>query len=139
METQPIVLVREKDSTSYHKYPHSDITEKIIGCAIEVHKALGPGFKESTYENALLCELTKCGLKYEQQKPVKITYKGTYVGRHRLDLIVEEKIVVELNTIRSLSSEDTKRLLSYLKATKINVGLLLNFAKPVVEIKRLIL
>ena len=133
------MIVREPGRATYNKYPHSDVTEKIIGCAIEVHKALGPGFKESTYENALLSELTKCGLEYEQQKPVKVTYKGMTVGRHRLDLLVEEKVVVELKAVKGLSSEDTKRLLSYLKATGIQVGLLLNFAKPIIEIKRLIL
>jgi GxxExxY protein len=139
MSIRTAVSVGEPPCTSYGKYPCSDITEKIIGCAIEVHKTLGPGFKESAYENALLCELTKCGLSYEQQSPVRITYKGTVVGRHRLDLVVEDKIVVELKAVKSLSLEDNKRLLSYLKATGIQIGLLLNFAKPIIEIRRLIL
>jgi GxxExxY protein len=133
------VIVREPDHVSYDKYPHSNITEKIIGCAIEVHRTLGPGFKESAYENALLSELSECGLEYEQQKSVKVTYKGVAVSRHRLDLVVEDRVVVELKAVKSLSSEDTKRLLSYLRATGIKVGLLLNFAKPIIEIKRLIL
>ena len=133
------VSVREPGRAPYNKYPYSDITEKIIVCAIEVHKTLGPGFRESAYKNALLSEFSKCGLEYEQQKPVKVTYKGVTVGRHRLDLVVEDSVVVELKAVKSLSSEDTKRVLSYLKATGIQIGLLLNFARPVIEIKRLIL
>lgn len=81
MEMQAIVKVRERDCTRYDKYPYSDVTEKIIGCAIEVHKTLGPGFKESAYENALLVEFDKRELQYERQKPVTISYKGRKVGR----------------------------------------------------------
>ena len=134
-----IVGVREENSREYDKYPHSDITQRIIGCAIDVHKDLGPGFKESAYENALLVEFDKKELQYERQKPVTISYRGSKVGFYRIDLLVEEKIIVELKTVKSINIEDRRRLLSYLKATGKKVGLIINFAKPVIEIKRLVL
>jgi len=122
-----------------NRYPHSDITEKVIGCAIEVHKTMGPGFKESAYENALIHEFAGLGLKYERQKPVDIPYKGAKVGSHKLDLLVEGKVIVELKAVRDFNIEDKKRLLSYLKATNMKVGLLINFARSTIQVKRLIL
>ncbi|MGB7055411.1 MAG: GxxExxY protein, partial [bacterium] len=77
--------VRDAGYKKYDKYPHSDITQKIIGCAIDVHKNMGPGFKESASENALLVEFEKRGIRYERQKPVIINYKGENVGRYRID------------------------------------------------------
>jgi len=129
----------QKSDYAIDKYPHSDITEGIIGCAIDVHKNLGPGFKESAYENALLVEFDERELQYERQKPVSISYKGRKVGRYRIDLVVEEKIIVELKAAKSINMEDRRRLLSYLKATGKKVGLVVNFAKPTIEIKRLVL
>jgi len=134
-----IVGVREASFRKYDKYLHSEITQRIIGCAIEVHKVLGPGFKESAYENALLVEFDKKKLRYEHQKPVAISYKDTKVGLYRMDLLVEEKIIVELKAVKSINIEDRRRLLSYLKATDKKVGLIINFAKPIIEIKRLVL
>ncbi len=119
-------------------YPYSDTTEKIIGCAIEVHKTLGPGFKESTYENALIRELKQSGLKVEQQKSIVVQYKGAQVGKHRLDLLIADTIVVELKSAKDFYAEDIKRLISYLKASHKRIGLLINFAKPTIEVKRLI-
>ena len=140
MESQKTQNSKKLDpNTNSISYPHSNITQKIIGCAIEVHKTLGPGFKESAYENALICELTKLGLKYEKQKLINISYKGAKVGRYRLDLVIDDKIIVDLKTVKNFNAEDKKRLLSYLKATNKRIGLLINFAKPTIEIKRLIL
>src|SRR4030065_2751249 len=81
---------------------HEDLTDKIIGCAIEVHKRLGPGFLESIYENALIIELQRQNLRIEQQKEVMIKYDGVEVGRHRLDLIVDNTIVVELKAVKKI-------------------------------------
>lgn len=120
------------------KYPHSDITEKIIGCAIDVHKDLGPGFKESAYEHAMLVEFHAKNISYVQQMPVSILYRGKKVGRYRIDLVVENKVPVELKCVRNINLEDRRRLLSYLKATGLKVGLLVNFAEPTIEIKRMI-
>ena len=133
------LAISDYDDNKYDKYPYSDVTQRIIGCAIDVHKNLGPGFKESAYENALLVEFDKRQMHYERQKPVIIDYKGTKVGGYRIDLLVEEKVIVELKTVTRVTTADCRRLLSYLKVTKKKVGLLVNFAKPIVEIKRLVL
>ena len=94
--------------TQGQHYPYSDLTQRIIGCAIKVHKTLGPGFKESAYENASICELAKSGKKYEHQKSVSISYKGTNLGRHRLDLLIENEIIVELKTAKNLNAGHAK-------------------------------
>ena len=117
---------------------HEDLTDKIIGCAIEVHKKLGPGFLESIYENALIIELQRQNLRIEQQKEVMIKYDGVEVGRHRLDLIVDNTIVVELKAVKNIEDIHFAIVKSYLKATGKEHGLLINFSRPVLEVKRVI-
>jgi len=119
-------------------HPFEDLSRKIIGAAIEVHAALGPGFLETIYEEAFKLELEEHGLNYEAQKEIKIEYLGVQIGTHRLDLIVENKIVVELKAVKELNEIHFAQLLSYLKASGIKVGLLLNFAKPKLEIRRVV-
>lgn len=118
--------------------PHEDLTEKIIGAAIEVHCRLGPGFLESIYESALVIELRKRGMLVEKQVEVVIEYDQQEVGRHRLDLLVERTIVVELKTIKEFEDIHFAIVKSYLRAVNREHGLLLNFAKPTLEIKRII-
>jgi GxxExxY protein len=113
-----------------------ELTERIIGAAIEVHRTLGPGFLESIYENALVLELRANNLKAEQQTEVPVNYRGETVGVHRLDLLVENRIVVELKTIRELEDVHFSIVRSYLRASGIKHGLLLNFAKQTLKIKR---
>jgi GxxExxY protein len=120
------------------KYPHSEITDKIIKCAIEVHKTLGPGFLENIYEKALLYELNQAGLKAREQVSIPIDYKGTNIGEHRLDLLVADEVIVENKTVSEFDDIHMAQVLSYLKATGKQIGLLLNFAKTKVEIKRVI-
>jgi len=117
---------------------HEDLTDKIIGCAIEVHKKLGPGFLESIYENALIIELQRQNLRIEQQKEVMIKYDGVEVGRHRLDLIVDNTIVVELKAVKNIEDIHFAIVKSYLKASGKEHGLLINFSRPVLEVKRVI-
>jgi GxxExxY protein len=117
---------------------HQEITEKIIGAAIEIHKTLGPGFIESIYENALIIELRKRKLKVQQQLEIPVKYDGIEVGKHRLDLLVEDIIVVELKAIKNLDDIHFAIVRSYLRATGQKHGLLLNFAKTTLEIKRVI-
>jgi len=117
---------------------HEDLTDKIIGCAIEVHKKLGPGFIESIYENAFIIELQRKRLPFERQKEVVIQYDGDEVGKHRLDLIIADTIVVELKAIKSIEGIHFVIVKSYLKATGKEHGLLINFSKPVLEVKRVI-
>ena len=118
---------------------HEELTGKIIGAAIEVHRQLGPGFIESIYENALVYELRKRGLKVEQQLEVPILYDGNIeVGKHRLDLFAENEIVVDLETISELLAIHFAIVKSQLRAVKRKHGLLLNFAKVTLEAKRVI-
>jgi len=117
---------------------HEDLTGRIISCAIEVHKALGPGFLESVYETALLIELRHAGLQVEQQKILPITYRGAIIGEHRLDLLVENKIIVELKAISALEDIHFAVVRSYLKASHLEHGLLLNFATMPLTVKRVI-
>jgi GxxExxY protein len=119
-------------------HPFEDLSRRIIGAAIEVHAALGPGFLETIYEEAFKLELTEHSLNYECQKEIQIEYLGVQIGTHRLDLVVENRIVVELKAVKELTEIHFAQLLSYLKATGIKVGLLLNFAKPKLEIRRVV-
>ncbi len=104
------------------------ITEAIIGAAIEVHRAPGPGLLESAYQTCLVYELVERGHKVEQQKPLPIFYKGNKLdGGYRLDLVVDEKVIVEIKSIDSLASIHEAQLLSYLRLSGFKVGLLINF------------
>ena len=120
------------------KLEHEELTNKIIGYAIEVHKKLGPGFIESIYENAFIVELQKKGIQFERQKEVVIEYDGVDVGKHRLDLIIVDTIVVELKAVKSIEDIHFVIVRSYLKALGKAHGLLINFSKKVLEIKRVI-
>ena len=117
---------------------YGDLTEKIISCAIEVHKKLGPGFLESIYENAFVIELQKQNLQIERQREVIIKYDGLEVGRHRLDLIIDDTIVVELKAVKNIEDIHFAIVKSYLKALGKEHGLVLNFSKPVLQVKRVI-
>ena len=114
------------------------LTEKIIGGAIEVHRRLGPGYLESFYENALVIELRKRGLGVKQQMEVPVLYEDQEVGRHRLDLFVEDTIVVELKAIKAFEDIHFAIVKSYLKAVGRQHGLLMNFAAVTLEVKRVI-
>lgn len=118
--------------------PLNQITEKIIGAFFAVHSRLGPGFLEKVYENALAIELSKAGLKSEQQKPVKVFYREQIVGEFFADVLVEEKILVELKAVKNLADAHFAQCLNYLKATKLPVGFLVNFGEASVKFKRLI-
>jgi len=120
------------------KHAFDLLSEKIIGAAIKVHRELGPGFLESIYEEALKVELSKSKIKYETQKEIKIKYRDVDVGSHRLDMIVENQVILELKATKDFMDVHYAQLRSYLKATGFKVGLLLNFAKPTVEIKRIV-
>jgi len=117
---------------------HAALTEQIIGAAIKVHRRLGPGFLESIYENALVVELKERGLTVEQQRELAVEYGGTEVGRHRLDLLVEDIVVVELKAIKNIEDVHFAVVRSYLKAAGRKHGLILNFAKTTLEVKRVI-
>ena len=115
------------------------LTEQVIGCAYEVSNVLGAGFLESVYEASLVIELTKAGVKVERQKSLDVYYKDSRVGHYVADLWVEEKLIVEVKALSRLTTEHEAQLINYLKATATTVGLLLNFGRSKVEIKRLVL
>jgi len=114
---------------------HAEITEKILKAFFIVNETLGYGFLEKVYENAIKIVLIKMGLKVEQQKNIKVYFDGNEIGDYYADLIVEDLVIVELKAAESLCSEHEAQLINYLRATKIEVGLLLNFGKKA-EFKR---
>lgn len=110
-------------------YKHSEITEIIIKCFYKVYNTLGYGFLEKVYENSMFLELRKYGLFVEKQKQIKVYYENQLVGEYFADLIVSQSVIVELKAAESLCEEHEYQLINYLKATEIEVGLLLNFGK----------
>ena len=117
----------------------NDITYAINGAVFEVNDILGPGFLEKVYENALLIELKKRGLRAKNQVPIKVSYKGEVVGDYTADLLVEDQVIVELKTVENLDRSHEAQLLNYLKATGLHVGLLVNFKHKKADIKRMVL
>ncbi len=117
-------------------YIFPELTEKIIGCAYTVFNTLGSGFLEKVYENALKLEIEKEGLKVLQQPPVKVLYDGQTVGEYFADLIVGDKVIVELKAIDSLNKIHEVQLVNYLKATGFRVGLLINFGDTIKIVRR---
>ena len=121
-------------------YPCQDLTGAIIAAAIEVHERLGPGFLESIYEHALALELSARGHKVARQVLFDVVYRGQVVGQHRLDLLVDERIVLELKAVQALADVHKAQLLSTLKAAGKKVGLLMNFNRTTLApgIKRVV-
>jgi GxxExxY protein len=111
------------------EYLYQDLTSKIISCFYKVYNTLGFGFLEKVYENALLIDLKENRLSVERQKPISVSYNEKLVGEYFADLIVENKVIIELKAAESLIEEHELQLINYLKATDIEVGLLLNFGK----------
>lgn len=103
------------------------LTERIIGCAIEVHKQMGPGLLESIYENALCLEFEVAGLQYQRQVAIPVKYREQMIGEHRLDLIVEDMVVVELKSVERVEPVFEAQGLTYLRISGKRVGLLINF------------
>ncbi len=118
----------------------NQLTHSVIGAALEVHKILGPGYLESVYERALAVELQLRNIPFENQILIKLEYKRSAVGEHRLDFIVQNIVVVELKSIDTFAQIHTAQMISYLKASKCKVGLLINFNVPILKhgIRRLI-
>ena len=118
------------------------ITEKIIGCAIEVHKALGPGLLESAYEECLVFELQNAGLSFEKQKPVPVVYKNIKLDYgYRIDILVENTVVIELKTVDEFNPVHEAQILTYMKFAEKKIGLLINFNVTLLKngIKRFVL
>jgi GxxExxY protein len=125
------------NTSSSKTLPYADITEKILEAAFEVSKELGSGFLESVYKNAMAIVLCARGLKVELEKPISVLFREQQVGQFYADLLVNDKIIVELKAVSALTPEHVAQTINYLKATGIEVGLLINFGKPRIEYKRL--
>jgi GxxExxY protein len=106
--------------------------------AFEIHNTIGPGFTENIYEESFIVELKKRRLKFEQQKPIQIRYKGVDVGLYKLDLVVEEKVIIELKAVSALNDVFKHQVRSYLKASGLNLGLLINFGAKRLEAVRIL-
>jgi GxxExxY protein len=118
---------------------YGDLSYEIMGAIFEVHKKLGPGFLESVYHKALVEEFSERGMKIEAQKTINLTYKDKKIGVHRLDLVVDDKVVVELKTVERFSIHHKAQLTSYLKASGYKLGILVNFSKSKVEYQRVLI
>jgi len=120
------------------KYYKSDITAKIIQAALKVHNYLGTGFQEIIYQRALEIEFSELGLNFEREKEMPIFYKGLEIGSRRVDFLVEGDIMVELKALTQLEDVHIAQLINYIEASKVKVGLLINFGAKKLEVKRFI-
>lgn len=105
----------------------TELTEKVIGAAIEVHRALGPGFAETTYHKAMMVELEDAGIHFEVEVPVQLTYKGRVIGEGRMDFLIENELVIELKAADGNPKRYRRQVVAYLKATGKKLGLVINF------------
>ena len=120
------------------RYPHSDITGRVIGCAMEVHRKLGNGFQEVIYQRALAIEMRAQGLDFSREHEMPIKYKGEEIGTRRVDFFVECEVMVELKAIILLEDVHLAQAINYLEAYGLLVGLLINFGARSLEFKRVI-
>ena len=139
MNTDKIQRDNGLNSSESNREEINQLTEKIIACVYRVSNTLGSGFLEKVYENALAIELSNYGLKVEQQHPIKVYYAGQAVGDFAADLLVEGCVIVELKAVRTFEDVHSAQCLNYLKATNLKLCLLVNFGRPRVETKRLVL
>jgi GxxExxY protein len=117
---------------------YKELSYAIIEACIEVHKILGPGYHEKIYEEAVVREFKNRNIAFERQKPINILYKDEPIGEYRLDLVIDDKIILELKTVTDLTSMFEAQFFSYLKATNMRLGILLNFSKKKLEFRRIV-
>ena len=117
-------------------YKHSELTSRIIGCSMTVHSTLGNGFQEVIYQRALKIEMEDQGLSFQREFEMDIYYKGTHIGRRRVDFLVEGIIAVELKAVKELEDAHLAQAINYLEAYELEVGLLINFGSRSLEFKR---
>jgi GxxExxY protein len=106
---------------------HSELTDRILHCAVAVHREIGPGLPEHSYQTSMALEMTANGISFVDDRPLAVRYRGVVVGWHRPDFIVEERVVLELKAVARTDPVFAKQVLTYLKVTKLRVGLLVNF------------
>ena len=119
------------------EYLHQEITQTIIGCCYKVHTQLGPGFLEKIYVNALKIKLQQAGLNFDAEKEFVVIFENQIIGKFRCDIVVEEKVIIELKSVTGHQPKlFQNQLISYLKASKIKTGLLINFGNTSCEVQR---
>lgn len=121
-----------------NEYKHSEITAKIIGCAMKVHQRMRNGYQEIIYQRCLCIEFDREGIKYQQEMEMPIFYDGIHVGKRRVDFLIEEKVVLEIKAVSELTDTYLAQALNYLEALNLETGLLLNFGAKSLEIKRIV-
>ena len=130
------IIDNQCNSVSNKNYIHSELTEKFISCVYDVYNQLGFGFLAKVYENAMMFKLNEKGLCATQQSPVNVTFEGKLVGEYFADILVDNKVIVELKAVSELSKAHEVQLVNYLKATGIKVGLLINFGEKIRIVRR---
>jgi GxxExxY protein len=125
------------DRMKIQDFLHKELTEKIIEACLEVMTELGSGFLESVYEKSLLIALSQKGIAARSQVPLKVIFRGEVVGEYFADVLIEDTIIIELKTVKALLPEHQAQVINYLKATGKDLGLLINFGTPRLEVKRL--
>jgi GxxExxY protein len=118
---------------------YKDLSYQIIGLAMEVHRKLGYGFLEKVYENSLMILLKREGIRSEQQYPIKVYFEGKVVGNYVADILIEDKIIIELKCVEKINNIHKAQALNYLKATQMRLAIILNFAKDKLQYERLVL
>ncbi len=118
---------------------HGELAYRLVGLALEVHNKLGAGFLEKVYENALMVALKRDGIIVRQQVPISVHFDGIVVGDYVADILVEDKIILELKTVDSVSDVHRAQAINYLKATKLRLAIIINFARPKLEHQRIVL
>jgi GxxExxY protein len=126
----------EKKPIVDEKYPLSELTGKIIGCAMEVHSFMGNGFQEVVYQRCMVVELTRQGLSFSREHEMDLYYKGEPVGKRRVDFFVEGQVMVELKAVIQLEDVHLAQAINYLEAYKLDIGLLINFGNTSLQFKR---
>jgi GxxExxY protein len=126
----------DKKDTQDNRLKHGEITKVVIACAFEVINDLGSGFLESVYERALLIALRQKGLSAKSQHPIKVMFKEECVSDFFADILVDDKVIIELKATKAITTEHQAQIINYLNATEIEVGLLINFGKSKLEYKR---
>jgi GxxExxY protein len=117
--------------------PFKELTHKIIGCAMEVHRVLGPGFMEYIYQRALAIEMKSAGIKFLEEFEIPVFYKGNKIGLRRVDFFIENNVTLEIKAKSALENEHLAQAINYIEASNISTGLLINFGAPSLQFKRI--
>lgn len=135
-DTPAIAKTRtERKRETVERFEFDELSNVVIGCALDVHRELGPGFQERTYRQALIVGLERVGLQFSTEHRVNVTYRRVEVGPHQLDFVVSGVLILELKAVRAFTELDFAQLRSYLKAANLTSGLLLNFGTARLEIR----